>query len=58
MLTLAVIGIEVAMIAAVSQRKGTSGLARATMFSVVMIVLTGMLGGTLLAGGIRHHRQN
>ena len=57
-LTLAVIGIEVAMIAAVSSTgKAHPGLARDTMFSVVMIVLTGMLGGTLLAGGIRHHRQ-
>ena len=57
-LTLAVIGIEVAMIAAVSLTgKAHPGLARDTMFSVVMIVLTGMLGGTLLAGGIRHHRQ-
>ena len=57
-LTLAVIGIEVAMIAAVSLTgKVHPGLARDTMFSVVMIVLTGMLGGTLLAGGLRHHRQ-
>jgi Ca2+:H+ antiporter len=57
-LTLAVIGIEVAMIAAVSLTgKAHPGLARDTMFSVVMIVLTGMLGGTLLAGGLRHHRQ-
>ena len=57
-LTLAVIGIEVAMIAAVSlSGKAHPGLARDTMFSVVMIVLTGMLGGTLLAGGLRHNRQ-
>jgi Ca2+:H+ antiporter len=57
-LTLAVIGIEVAMIAAVSLTgKAHPGLARDTMFSVVMIVLTGMLGSTLLAGGLRHHRQ-
>ena len=57
-LTLAVIGIEVAMIAAVSlSGNAHPGLARDTMFSVVMIVLTGMLGGTLLAGGLRHHRQ-
>ena len=57
-LTLAVIGIEVAMIAAVSlSGNAHPGLARDTMFAVVMIVLTGMLGGTLLAGGLRHHRQ-
>ena len=57
-LTLAVIGIEVAMIAAVTlSGKAHPGLARDTMFSVVMIVLTGMLGGTLLAGGLRHNRQ-
>ncbi|MEO1990833.1 MAG: sodium-potassium/proton antiporter ChaA [Pirellulales bacterium] len=58
LLTLSVIGIEVAMIAAVClSGKAHPGLARDTMYSVVMIVLTGMLGGTLLAGGLRHHRQ-
>ncbi len=58
LLTLSVIGIEVAMIAAVCLAgKVHPGLARDTMYSVVMIVLTGMLGGTLLAGGLRHHRQ-
>jgi Ca2+:H+ antiporter len=57
-LTLAVIGIEVSMIAAVSLTgKAHPELARDTMFSVVMIVLTGMFGGTLLAGGLRHHQQ-
>lgn len=57
-LTLAVIGIEVSMIAAVSLTgKSHPELARDTMFSVVMIVLLGMFGGTLLAGGLRHHRQ-
>ena len=57
-LTLAVIGIEVSMIAAVSLTgKAHPELARDTMFSVVMIVMTGMFGGTLLAGGLRHHQQ-
>jgi Ca2+:H+ antiporter len=32
-------------------------LARDTMFSVLMIVLNGMLGLTLLMGGLRHHEQ-
>ncbi len=32
-------------------------LARDTMFSVLMIVLNGMLGLTLLIGGMRHHEQ-
>jgi Ca2+:H+ antiporter len=32
-------------------------LARDTMFSIIMIVLNGMLGVTLLVGGIRHREQ-
>ena len=32
-------------------------LARDTMYAVVMIVLNGMVGLTLLLGGIRHHEQ-
>jgi Ca2+:H+ antiporter len=57
-LTLAVISIEVVMIAAV-MLTGVNNptLARDTMFSVLMIVLNGMLGLTLLMGGLRHHEQ-
>jgi len=57
-LTLAVISIEVIMIAAVMLTgENNPTLARDTMFSVLMIVLNGMLGLTLLMGGLRHHEQ-
>ena len=57
-LTLSVISIEVIMIAAVmltGQQSPT--LARDTMFAVLMIVLNGMVGVTLLLGGLRHSEQ-
>lgn len=57
-LTLSVIGIEVMMISAVmltGEDKPT--LARDTMFAVVMIVLNGMVGVSLLVGGWRHYEQ-
>ena len=57
-LTLAVISIEVVMICALMLNgSGNPTLARDTMFSVLMIVLNGMLGITLLLGGLRHHQQ-
>ncbi len=57
-LTLAVISIEVVMIAAVMLTGASNpGLARDTMFAVLMIVLNGMVGFTLLLGGVRHHEQ-
>lgn len=58
-LTLAVIGIEVALIAAVmlsGDAKPT--LARDTMFSVIMIVLNGLVGLSLLVGGLKHKNQS
>lgn len=57
-LTLSVIGMEVLMISAV-MLSGTPdpAMARDTMFSVVMIVLNGLLGLSLLAGGWRHREQ-
>jgi len=58
-LTLAVTGIEVMMIAAVMYTgKGNSALARDAMMAVVMIVLNGMVGLSLLLGGLRHHEQS
>jgi hypothetical protein len=33
-------------------------LARDTMFAVVMIALNGLVGFSLLLGGLRHHEQN
>lgn len=57
-LTLSVTGIEVMMIAAVMYpAKGGSSLARDSMFAVVMIVLNGMVGLSLLLGGLRYHEQ-
>ncbi|MFM8715775.1 MAG: hypothetical protein ACKOF3_03180, partial [Spartobacteria bacterium] len=57
-LTLSVISIEVVMICALMLNGSENPtLARDTMFSVLMIVLNGMLGLTLLLGGLRHHRQ-
>src|SRR5271168_1889694 len=57
-LTLAVIGIEVMMISAVMLTgEGKPALARDAMFGVVMIVLNGMVGLSLLLGGLRHHEQ-
>ena len=58
LLTLAVICIEVALVATVTLTgKGTPTLARDTMFAVLMVVLNGMVGVTLLTGGLRHHEQ-
>ena len=58
-LALAVTIIEVALI--VSVMLGVSadkaGLARDTVFSVVMIVFNGIVGLCLLSGGVRHHEQ-
>jgi Ca2+:H+ antiporter len=57
-LTLAVTGVEVMMIAAVMLTgHGTPALARDTMFAVVMIVLNGMVGLSLLLGGLWYHEQ-
>jgi Ca2+:H+ antiporter len=57
-LTLSVIGIEVTMISAVMLTgEGKPALARDAMFGVVMIVLNGMVGISLLLGGLRHHEQ-
>ncbi len=57
-LTLSVIGMEVLMVSAV-MLSGTPdpAMARDTMFAVVMIVLNGLLGVSLLAGGLRHREQ-
>ncbi|MEQ8345658.1 MAG: hypothetical protein RIB84_23090 [Sneathiellaceae bacterium] len=58
-LTLAVIGIEVALIAALMLTgKSAPTTARDTMMSVLMIVLCGMVGLTLLLGGLRHLEQS
>ncbi|TFH40764.1 MAG: calcium:proton antiporter, partial [Lysobacterales bacterium] len=57
-LTLAVISIEVMMISAVMVNgEDNPTLARDTMYAVVMIALNGMVGVTLLLGGLRHREQ-
>lgn len=54
-LTLSVISIEVVMISAVMLTGPENPtLARDTIFSVLMIVLTGMIGISLLVGGLKH----
>ncbi len=57
-LTLAVMCIEVSIIAAVMfTGEPNAGIARDTMFAVIMIVINGLAGLALLLGGIRHHEQ-
>ncbi len=58
-LTLSVIGIEVALISAVMiTGENKPALARDTMFAVLMIVLNGLVGLSLVLGGLRHRLQN
>ena len=57
-LTVSVISIEVIMIAAIMLNgENNPTLARDTLFSVLMIVLNGMVGLTLLIGALRHDQQ-
>lgn len=57
-LTLSVITIEVLMVASVMLTgEANPELGRDTMYSVVMIVLNGLVGISLLLGGIRHREQ-
>ncbi len=57
-LTISVISIEVSVIAAVMLNAGPNPtLARDTMLAVLIIVLNGMVGLSLLVGGLRHREQ-
>jgi Ca2+:H+ antiporter len=58
-LAVAVTAIEVALIVSlmIAGGKEATGLARDTVYAAVMIILNGMLGVCLLAGGSRHHEQ-
>jgi Ca2+:H+ antiporter len=57
-LTLAVTGLEAMMIAAIMfGGPRESAVARDTMFAVIMIVLNGLVGVCLLAGGLRYREQ-
>jgi Ca2+:H+ antiporter len=58
LLTLAITGLEVAMVAFVmSTGKEKPTLARDTMFAVVMLVFNGFMGLALLLGGLSHREQ-
>jgi len=58
-LTLSVIGVEVLMISAVMLAgKDQPTIARDTMFSVVMALLGGMTGISLLLGGLKYQEQD
>jgi Ca2+:H+ antiporter len=57
-LTLAMSGMEMLMIAAVMYSgMGAPTLARDTMMAIVMIVLNGLVGTSLLVGGLRYREQ-
>ncbi|MGC9458893.1 calcium:proton antiporter [Vibrio genomosp. F10] len=57
-LTLAVISLEVVMISSVMiTGESNPVLARDTMFAVVMTVFNGLVGVTLLIGGLKYHTQ-
>ncbi|MCH2141112.1 MAG: hypothetical protein MK100_08790 [Phycisphaerales bacterium] len=54
-LTIAVIGIEVTMISTVMLTgEANAALGRDTMFSVLMLVMNGLVGLTLIIGGLKH----
>ena len=58
-LTLSIIGVEVLMISAVMLAgDGNPTMARDTMASVIMILLGGMAGLSLLLGGLKHNEQS
>jgi Ca2+:H+ antiporter len=58
-LAVAVTLIEVALIVSLMLAGGeaTAGLARDTVFAAIMIIMNGIVGLCLLAGGTRHHEQ-
>ena len=58
-LTLSIVTIEVALIAAVMLTADAAPtLGRDTMFALLMIILNGVVGLALLLGGLRHHEQD
>jgi Ca2+:H+ antiporter len=57
-LTIAVISIEVTIMATVMLHAGPNPtLPRDTVFAVMMIVLNGMVGASVVIGALRHHQQ-
>ena len=58
LLTLTITSIEVVAISAVVRHGGPNPtLVRDTLLAVVMIIMNGMVGATLLIGGIKHREQ-
>jgi Ca2+:H+ antiporter len=58
LLTLSAVAIEVSLITALLFHGGENPtIARDTTFAVLMVVMNGLLGVTLLAGALRHKRQ-
>lgn len=59
-LALAVTIIELSLIISImlTAKDGAEALARDTVYATVMLVLTGIVGGCLLLGGVRHHEQS
>jgi len=56
-LTFSVVSLEVLMIGALMLQGDQPTLARDTMYSVIMIVLTALVGSCLLLGGLKFHEQ-
>lgn len=58
-LTLSAVSIEVSIIAVIMLvGEDNPALARDTMFAILMIILGGLVGVSLLVGGLRHHVQS
>jgi Ca2+:H+ antiporter len=57
-LTFSIVAIEVMLISAVMLGGGAPTVGRDTMFAVMMIVLNGFVGLSLVVGGLKHHTQD
>ena len=57
-LTFSIVSIEVMLISTVMLGGGAPTIGRDTMFAVMMIVLNGVIGLSLVVGGLKHHTQD
>lgn len=57
-LTFSIVAIEVMLISSVMLGGDAPTVGRDTMFAVMMIVLNGVVGLSLVIGGLRHHEQD
>jgi Ca2+:H+ antiporter len=57
-LTFSIVAIEVMLISTVMLGGGAPTVGRDTMFAVTMIVLNGVVGLSLVIGGLKHHTQD